>query len=196
MIANDLYADMALMYEILGLVPKGHPHLKQAVAEQVKILGKDLYASDQASTSFTQTGSVNQVVTTDSKAVPPFIVWIEKTLQLKLKFHAVLEKCFQNDISFEGEINIALQSIIALHPKNSEFISLYLDHHLRGVSKGKLDLNEFEVIGENAISVFQYLSEKDIFERYYKQHLAKRLLYVKSISEDAEKGILGKLKVF
>jgi cullin 3 len=196
MIANDLYADMALMYELLGLVPQGHLQLKQAVAEQVKIMGRDLYASDQANTSFTQTGSVNQAATIDSKSMLPFIVWIEKTLQLKLKFHTVLEKCFQNDISFEGEINIALQSVIALHPKNSEFISLYLDHHLRGVSKGKLDLNEFEVIGENAISVFQYLSEKDIFERYYKQHLAKRLLYVKSISEDAEKGILGKLKVF
>ena len=38
-------------------------------------------------------------------------------------------------------------------------------------------------------------TEKDIFERYYKMHLAKRLLSIKNISEDSERSFLGKLKV-
>lgn len=34
-----------------------------------------------------------------------------------------------------------------------------------------------------------------MFERYYKGHLAKRLLGGRSVSDDAEKGMLAKLKV-
>lgn len=37
--------------------------------------------------------------------------------------------------------------------------------------------------------------EKDVFERYYKGHLAKRLLHGRSVSDDAERGMLAKLKV-
>lgn len=39
------------------------------------------------------------------------------------------------------------------------------------------------------------LFSKDVFERYYKQHLAKRLLLGKSISDDSEKNMISKLKV-
>ena len=34
-----------------------------------------------------------------------------------------------------------------------------------------------------------------MFERYYKQHLAKRLLLNKSVSDDFEKSMISKLKV-
>jgi len=43
--------------------------------------------------------------------------------------------------------------------------------------------------------VFRFISEKDVFERYYKNHLAKRLLHNRSVSDDAERGMLAKLKV-
>jgi len=42
--------------------------------------------------------------------------------------------------------------------------------------------------------LFRYLEEKDVFERYYKQHLAKRLLLNKSASDDAEKNMISRLK--
>ena len=45
-----------------------------------------------------------------------------------------------------------------------------------------------------AMTLFCFLQEKDIFEHFYKQHLAKRLLLDKSISDDLEKTILSKLK--
>lgn len=43
--------------------------------------------------------------------------------------------------------------------------------------------------------LFRFLKEKDIFDRYYKQHLAKRLLLGKSVGEDAERSMISKLKV-
>ena len=48
---------------------------------------------------------------------------------------------------------------------------------------------------DKTITVFRYLTEKDAFERYYKTHLAKRLLTGRSVSDDAERGMLSKLKV-
>ena len=36
---------------------------------------------------------------------------------------------------------------------------------------------------------------QDVFERYYKQHLARRLLLNKSVSDDFEKSMISKLKV-
>ena len=48
---------------------------------------------------------------------------------------------------------------------------------------------------DKTITVFRYLTDKDVFERYYKSHLAKRLLLGRSVSDDAERGMLAKLKV-
>ena len=40
----------------------------------------------------------------------------------------------------------------------------------------------------------RYLQEKDVFEKYYKQHLGKRLLSGRTMSDDAERNLLIKLK--
>ena len=42
--------------------------------------------------------------------------------------------------------------------------------------------------------LFRFLQEKDVFEKYYKQHLAKRLLGGRGAADDAERGLLVKLK--
>lgn len=48
---------------------------------------------------------------------------------------------------------------------------------------------------DKTITVFRYITEKDAFERYYKNHLAKRLLFGRSVSDDAEHAMLTKLKI-
>lgn len=42
--------------------------------------------------------------------------------------------------------------------------------------------------------LFRYLQEKDVFEKYYKTHLSKRLLSGRPVSDDAERSLLVKLK--
>lgn len=55
--------------------------------------------------------------------------------------------------------------------------------------------DEIEIALEKTIILFRFLNDKDKFERYYKTHLARRLLYGRSASDDAEKGMVAKLKV-
>lgn len=54
---------------------------------------------------------------------------------------------------------------------------------------------EIEAVLDKCMVLFRFLQEKDVFERYYKQHLAKRLLLDKSMSDDSEKNMISKLKV-
>lgn len=53
---------------------------------------------------------------------------------------------------------------------------------------------ELEAVLDRAMVLFRFLQEKDVFERYYKQHLAKRLLFNRSTSDDSEKTMIAKLK--
>lgn len=48
---------------------------------------------------------------------------------------------------------------------------------------------------DKALMLFKVLQEKDVFEKYYKQHLSYRLLGNTSVSEDTEKSMIQRLKV-
>jgi cullin 3 len=109
----------------------------------------------------------------------------------------------------------AFESFINLSPKAPEFISLFIDENLKKGLKGvgrlwsditlgiimltrlneKKTDDEVDIVLDKTITVFRFVTEKDVFERYYKSHLAKRLLQGRSVSDDAEKGMLAKLKV-
>lgn len=58
----------------------------------------------------------------------------------------------------------------------------------------QLTEQEVESILDKAMVLFRFMQEKDVFERYYKQHLARRLLTNKSVSDDSEKNMISKLK--
>lgn len=60
-----------------------------------------------------------------------------------------------------------------------------------------LQKNESEVdaVLDKTVTLFRYLNDKDVFEDYYKRHLSKRLLSDRSVSDDAERGMLQKLKL-
>lgn len=52
-----------------------------------------------------------------------------------------------------------------------------------------------QVVLDKTITLFRFLTDKDVFERYYKNHLGKRLIQGRSVSDDAERGMVAKLKV-
>lgn len=54
---------------------------------------------------------------------------------------------------------------------------------------------EVDSVLDKAIILFRFISDKDIFETFYRRHLARRLLQQRSVSDDAERGMLAKLKI-
>lgn len=57
-----------------------------------------------------------------------------------------------------------------------------MDDRLRKGVKGVSDDDDIETTLDKVMILFRYLAEKDVFEKYYKQHLAKRLLSGRAVS--------------
>jgi len=70
---------------------------------------------------------------------------------------------------------------------------LFIDDKLKKGLKGVSE-DEVERIIDQGLVLFKRLEEKDMFERYYKNHLSKRLLMGRSASNDQERNVIAKLK--
>jgi cullin 3 len=112
---------------------------------------------------------------------------------MKEKYDAIISRSFSSDKGFQAALNAAFESFINANPRSPEYISLFIDDRLRKGLKGMSE-DDIEALLDRAITLFRYLQEKDVFEKYYKQHLAKRLLHGRTASDDAERALLVKLK--
>ena len=69
----------------------------------------------------------------------------------------------------------------------------YCDRILKGGEKLSDDAIEDKLT--NLMKLFNYLMDKDLFAEIYRNQLAKRLLNKRSVSNEAEKSMIGKLKI-
>uniref|UniRef100_A0A2K6EPS1 Cullin-3 n=1 Tax=Propithecus coquereli TaxID=379532 RepID=A0A2K6EPS1_PROCO len=118
---------------------------------------------------------------------------VEGLLDLKSRFDRFLQESFNNDRLFKQTIAGDFEYFLNLNSRSPEYLSLFIDDKLKKGVKG-LTEQEVETILDKAMVLFRFMQEKDVFERYYKQHLARRLLTNKSVSDDSEKNMISKLK--
>jgi cullin 3 len=118
---------------------------------------------------------------------------MQSLLDLKDRFDTFLSNSFNGDKEFLKMIAKDFEYFLNLNPKSPEYLSLFIDDKLKKGVKGMTE-QEIEQVLDKTMVLFRYLQEKDVFERYYKQHLAKRLLLNKSVSDDSEKNMISKLK--
>lgn len=118
---------------------------------------------------------------------------VDALLALKDRYDKIAGQAFLGDKIFQNAINRAFESFVNWDQRAPEFLSLYIDQLLRKEAKSTSeDLTESTL--DKLIMLFRYLQEKDVFEKYYKQHLAKRLLGGRIISEDLERAMICRLK--
>ena len=208
MLDEDRKDDLGRMYTLFNKVSEGPQTLRLGLKSYIAAKGKlinDAVTSqtvpqapstdgpDEAASS-----AKGKAKAADTDASTPAaataIRWVEDVLEFKNKFDSILEIAFARDTGCETSINEAFESFINTNKRAPEFISLFIDENLKKGLKGKTEA-EVEDVLRKTISVFRFLHEKDTFERYYKQHLAKRLLQGRSVSDDAERGMMAKLKI-
>jgi cullin 3 len=97
------------------------------------------------------------------------------------------------DRKFMNAVNEAFERFVNSFARAPEYISLFIDKLLREDIKGTGD-DELETKLDAVMTLFRFLHEKDAFERYYKLHLSKRLLNNRTVSQDAERSFISKLK--
>ena len=190
MIDNDSFNDLSRLYNLFNLISPVGPtslrkYIKSDVIRRGQIINSDV-------NNINNQYSEKQKRANDSLTIA--LEWVRETLLLKSKLDNIWLKSFNKDLNVQTAINEGFETFINTNKKASEFISLFIDDNLKKGIKGKNE-DETDVILDQTIILFRFLVDKDVFEIFYKRHLARRLIQGRSISDDAERGMLAKLKV-
>ncbi|KAG9147355.1 hypothetical protein Leryth_021426 [Lithospermum erythrorhizon] len=173
LLLDDKYEDLGRIYSLFHRVFNGLSTIRDVMTAHLRETGK-------------------QLVTDPEKLKDP-VEFVQCLLNEKDKYDKIIGSSFNNDKTFQNALNSSFEFFINLNPRSPEYISLYVDDKLRKGLKGVSE-EEIDTILDKVMMLFRYLQEKDVFEKYYKQHLAKRLLSGKTISDDAERSLIVKLK--
>eukprot|EP01064_Diplonema_japonicum_P020546 TRINITY_DN300_c8_g1_i1.p1 TRINITY_DN300_c8_g1~~TRINITY_DN300_c8_g1_i1.p1 ORF type:complete len:748 (+),score=153.38 TRINITY_DN300_c8_g1_i1:27-2246(+) len=127
------------------------------------------------------------------------ITLVEGAMKMRASYDDLLDQsCLvethkgrHRDREFEKEIKQAFVLVVNKNQRFAEYLSLAVDAKLR--KKGILD-DEYDLYFDKIIILFQYLKDKDVFEKYHKSHLARRLLLKGTTCEEGESAFITKLK--
>jgi cullin 1 len=124
--------------------------------------------------------------------------YIENLTNLRKRFVTFAHVAFNKEASFEGAVDRSFRKVfqnLAINPyiQYPEAFARYCDSKLK--KSGKKDEDAVETKIKNLMELFNYVDEKDLFQKFYARQLAKRLLYNTSISMEIETNSLAHLKV-
>ncbi|KAL2137022.1 hypothetical protein VTI74DRAFT_10498 [Chaetomium olivicolor] len=206
MIDNDRYEDLSILYQLISRVDKTKNALKTLLQSRVMELGLEieqaLKSTDFSAPAPSAVEGEDVVETGDKAKAAPLnaaaqqtaaaIKWVDDVLQLKEKFDNISKKCFEDDLVLTSAVTKSFSEFINMFSRSSEFVSLFIDDSLKRGLKGKSD-EDAEVVLQKAIVLVRYLVDRDMFERYYQKHLARRLLHAKS-EMHTEKELVRRMK--
>ena len=209
MIEHDRFTDLKLLYQHISRIDSSKEPLKNALQTRVVDLGSDINktilttdfsnsAEAQPEDGGAATGNSEkpkaQKMNAAARQTAAAIKWVDLVLQLKDKFDTMWTNCFDQDLILQTALTKSFADFINLFPRCSEYVSLFIDDNLKRGIKGKTEA-EIDIVLDKATILVQYIQDKDMFERYYKRHLARRLLFDKSESTDVEKQMISRMKL-
>ncbi|EON63774.1 hypothetical protein W97_03002 [Coniosporium apollinis CBS 100218] len=204
MIDNDRSADLRLMYILNSKVDPLKKELTSAIQQRIKEMGAEInaaaIAASQAQPAPAADAEGDKPKAPGDRALSQQTVaalkWVEDVLNLKDKYDSFWKFSFDSDQGMQKAISSSFTDFInsATFTRSSEYISLFIDENMKKGIKGKTE-TEVDQVLEKAIILLQYVQDKDMFERYYKKHLCRRLLMNKSLSNDVEKQMISRMKV-
>lgn len=118
---------------------------------------------------------------------------IQDLLNFKEKIDECINICFESNITIVKSSKEVFESLLGQRINiPAMLIAKFINSKLNIGIKGSTE--DLEKLFDKIIVIFRLINGKDVFEAFYKKYLAKRLLLGTSISIDAEKIILSKLK--
>jgi hypothetical protein len=99
----------------------------------------------------------------------------------------------KKDSQIDLTIKLAFEDIVNQNNRTAKALVLYLDEMFKKDFKTIHDVELNEIL-DKIIHIFRYLLDKDVFEGFYKNSFAKRLLENRHTNEDAERVLVLKLK--
>eukprot|EP00756_Hemistasia_phaeocysticola_P006567 Hpha_TRINITY_DN13896_c0_g1::TRINITY_DN13896_c0_g1_i1::g.69912::m.69912/K03347/CUL1, CDC53; cullin 1 len=182
--------DISRTYRLFHRIPRGLEPIAQLMREFVTAEGKEVVQKHSGCADL------------DFKA------YTTDLLELHYKYQALLKNQLQSDKTFQRAVKDAFEQFVnapvqcnvkagsgmpAAKISSSELISNYCDMLMKNAGE-KIGDDELDERFEQLVDLFGYISDKDLFQEFYRKSLSKRLL-VTQVSEDAEKAFISKLKM-
>ena len=178
MVEKELRQDLANMYRLLKPIQGAQQVLLDQVQCHIKERGLSVIASLKGET-----------VAVD---------FVENVLSVHKKYKELIHDVFHKDQAFLGAMDKAMTAVInhrqpRTASKSPELLAKYCDSLLKKSQKG-ISETEIDEKLQASITVFKYLDDKDVFQKFYSRNLGKRLIHQLSHSMDLEEGMINRLK--
>ena len=208
MVENDRLDDLTLLFDLESRVDVKKPELTRAIQQEVARYGSAINSGVSQNPTTLKEQHANAPLQGDHEnnnnkpfaergAVQATVIaikWVEDVLELRDKFEKMWKDSFSADQPVQTALTKSFTEFINNFHRSAEYLSLFIDENMKKSLKGKTE-DETDTVLEKAIILLRYIQDKDLFERYYKKHLCKRLLLRKSLSNDVEKQMISKMKI-
>ena len=180
---NDRYDDMQRMYNLLSRIPDGLEPLRTRFEAHVRKAGL---------------AAVAKVATDGDKLVPK--VYVDALLEIHTQYQGLVKQAFKDEPEFTRSLDNACKEFVNRNQvcksgsnKSPELLAKYSDALLKKSATGAEE-GDVEVALCQIMTVFKYIEDKDVFQKFYSRMLARRLVHANSSSDDAEMSMISKLK--
>lgn len=181
---NDREEDMARMYNLLSRIPDGLEPLRTKFESHVRKAGL---------------ASVQKIQATEGDKLEPK-VYVDALLEIHTQYSGLVKRAFNEEPEFTRSLDNACREFVNRNEvckqgssKSPELLAKYTDVLLRK-STVAIEEADLERILTQIMTVFKYIEDKDVFQKFYSRMLARRLVHSNSSSDDAETSMISKLK--
>jgi cullin 1 len=181
---NDREEDMARMYNLLSRIPDGLEPLRARFETHVRKAGL---------------AAVQKVQSSEGDKLEPK-VYVDALLEIHTQYQGLVKRAFNDEPEFTRSLDNACREFVnrnevckAGSNKSPELLAKYTDVLLRK-SSTSIEEAELERTLSQIMTVFKYIEDKDVFQKFYSRMLARRLVHSNSSSDDAETSMISKLK--
>ncbi|CAK5283558.1 unnamed protein product [Mycena citricolor] len=184
LLADDKDDDLQRMYALLARIPDGLEPLRKKFEAYVKSAG---------------CAAVDTLVAgKDGEEVDPK-AYTDALLSVHTRNAAIVQRSFRAEAGFAAALDKACREFVNRNAatgssasKSPELLAKYTDSLLR--KSNKAEEEDVEGALARVMILFKYLEDKDVFQTFYSTKLSKRLIHGASASDEAEAGMIAKLK--
>lgn len=181
---NNREEDMARMYKLLSRITDGLEPLRTKFETHVRKAGL---------------AAVQKVQTSEGDKLEPK-VYVDALLEIHTQYQGLVKLAFNDEPEFTRSLDNACREFVNRNEvcksssnKSPELLAKYTDVLLRK-SSTSIEEAELEQTLTQLMTVFKYIEDKDVFQKFYSRMLARRLVHSNSSSDDAETSMISKLK--
>lgn len=180
---NDRVDDMQRMYNLLARIPDGLEPLRTKFEAHVRKAGLAAVAK----------------VAEDADKLEPK-VYVDALLEVHTQYQGLVKNAFKDEPEFTRSLDNACREFVNRNQvcksgsnKSPELLAKYTDTLLKKSAAGTQEA-DLEGTLTQIMTVFKYIEDKDVFQKFYSRMLARRLVHTSSSSDDAETSMISKLK--